>query len=278
MNGGRARRIVDERQREWAAGLGLEVDARGYLPTVNENLFEPLSGQALSAFGTAAGQELYDSGRRPAKMRALHSSAVLVCNLFDCWIENDRGAIGRAFGTSKRISRVELEAKLPTGLRGTPPTLDLLLTGWWGKAWAVESKFTEPFAGRPEGERFKGAYFEGRLWTGQGLPRCQQLAERLQRGETGFSYLDAFQLLKHALGVKRNHSRGRLILLWFDTGERESRDLAREIDEFAASVDDALGFRGISHQEVFERLAAEKGARRDYVDYMQARYFPKRGP
>lgn len=276
MNEGRA--IVDERQREWAAGLGLEVDVRGYLPTVDENLFAPLSGQALSAFESAAGQELYDSGRRPAKMRALHSSAVLVCNLFDCWIENDRGAIGRAFGISERIRRAELEAELPTGLRGTPPTLDLLLTGRRGGAWAVESKFTEPLAVRPEGERFKGAYFEGRLWTGQGLPRCQQLAERLQRGETGFSYLDAFQLLKHALGVKRNHPRGRLLLLWFDTGERESRDLAQEIDEFAASVDDALGFRGISHQEIFGRLAAEKGARRDYVDYMQARYFPKRGP
>ena len=278
MNGGRARRVVDDRQREWAAGLGLEVDAQGYLPTVDENLFVPLSGQALSAFGAAAGQELYDSGHRPAKMRALHSSAVLVCNLFDCWIENDHGAVGRAFGISERIRHVELEAKLPTGLRGTPPTLDLLLTGRWGRAWAVESKFTEPLASRPALERFKGAYFEERLWTGQGLPRCQKLAERLQGGEKAFSYLDAFQLLKHALGLKRNHGRGQLILLWFDTGERESQELAREIDEFAASVDDALGFRGISHQEIFGRLAAEKGARRDYVDYMQARYFPKRGP
>ena len=277
MNRSRARRIVDERQREWAAGLGLEVNARGYLPTVNENLFEPLSGEALSAFRAAAGQELYDSGHEPAKMRALHSSAVLVCNLFDYWLKNDKSAIGRAFGMSKPIRHVELEAKLPTGLGG-PPTPDLLLTKGESEAWAIESKFTEPLAGRPEGERFKEAYFEGRLWAGEGLPRCQQLAERLQRGETGFSYLDAFQLLKHALGFKRNYQQGRLILLWFDTGERESRDLEREIDEFAASVDDALGFRGISHQEVFGRLAAEKGARRDYVEYMQARYFPKRGP
>ena len=278
MNESQARRKVELQQRAWASERGLRVDGQNYLQTVDDNLFEPLSREAMTAFEAAAGQELYDSGDRPAKMRALHSSSVLVCNLFDYWLKNDRGAIGRAFGILEPLRHVELEARLPTGLRGTPPTLDLLLTWGRDRALAIESKFTEPLAARSGSERFKEAYFERKLWVAQGIPRCQQLAESLQMGEKVFSYLDAFQLLKHALGVKRNHKHGRLILLWFDTGERESQELAREIDEFAASVDDALGFRGIAHQEIFERLKAEKGASRAFVDYMQARYFPKRSP
>ena len=198
-------------------------------------------------------------------MRMSHCSAVLARDLFDRWLKNDQGAIGRAFGT--RIRRVELGAKLPNGLRGAPPALDLSLTGRRGGARA--SRFAEPLASHPAGARFKGAHFEGKLRIGQGR---QQPAKRLQRAETGFC--QALQFLKRALGAKRN----RFIRPRFDDSQRESRNPARKTDEFAAPADDALGFQGVSRRETFGRLAAKEGAKRDCADCMQARYFQKRGP
>ena len=201
-------------------------------------------------------------------MRTSRSSAVLARDLIDRWLGNDRDAIGRAFGM--RLRRVELQAKLPTGLRGTPPALGLSLTGKRGRARA--SRFAEPLASHPAGARFMGAHFEGRLRAGQSLPRRQQPAKRLQRAETGFC--QTLQFLKRVLGAKRN----RFIRPRFDDSQWESRNPARKTDEFAASADDASGFQSVSRREIFGCLAAEEGAKRDYADYMQARYFPKRGP
>lgn len=66
---------------------------------------------------------------------------------FDYWLKNHEGAIGRAFGIWQPSRSVGLEAKpCSTDLRGTPPTVDLLLAGKTGEAWAIEPKFTEPFA------------------------------------------------------------------------------------------------------------------------------------
>ena len=203
-------------------------------------------------------------------MRTSRSSAVLARDLIDRWLGNDRDAIGRAFGT--RLRRVELEAKFPTGLRGTPPAPGLSLTGKRGRARA--SRFAEPLASHPAGSRFKGAHFEGKLRIGQS--RRQQPAKRVQRAETGFC--QTLQFLKRALGRKRNRLLRRLIRPRFDNGERESRNPARKTDESAAPADDALGFQGVSRREIFGRLADEEGAKRDCADSMQARYLPKRGP
>lgn len=262
-------------QVRWAAQHGLSPDSNGYLPAVRENLFAPLSPATAAEFRAGAGNELIDRPGEPAKMRALHSSSGLVCNIFDYWRITDPEAIGRALGLSLAIRNVRFEAQLPTGLRGTPPTLDLLLVASPALAWGVESKFTEPFKPRRKSAPFADSYFEDEVavWTRLGLPRCQRLAEEISLSRVQFSYLDAPQLLKHALGIRRTYTEGQLLYVWFNVDAVEARLLATEIDTFARSVDEALGFRAVRHQEVFTRLSGEAAADASYVDYMRTRYF-----
>ena len=67
------------------------------------------------------------------------------------------------------------------------------------------------------------------LWTRLNLPKCQHLAEQIAEGQIHFVYLDAAQLLKHALGVRRVE--GKLLLLWYDVDAPEGRAYEEEIRE-----------------------------------------------
>jgi hypothetical protein len=271
----RALDLVMSRQLSWAAQRGLSPDGKSYLQSVGENLFAPLSSETEAEFRTSAGNELTDRPGEAAKMRAVHSSSGLVCNLFDYWRTTDREAIARALDIPSPIEDVRFEAQLATGLRGTPPTLDLLVVASATQAWGVESKFTEPFQTYAKRVPFAESYFEDELglWSRLGLPRCQRLAEDISRGQTRFSYLDAPQLLKHALGLRRAYAEGQLLYLFYDVNASEVRLLAEEIQTFARSVDEALGFRAVKHQEVFARLSAEAAASASYLDYLRTRYF-----
>ena len=208
-------------------------------------------------------------------MRALHSSSALVCNLFDYWIVEDPTAIGRCFGLNANAHDIQLEVELPTGFRGTPPTPDVLIIDRSSMATVVESKFTEPFWSKRHRPPFEESYFNDSngTWARLGLPKCQALAERLQREAGLFSYLDAPQLLKHAIGLNRAYPTGRLTLLWFDPCHTEGTAYHKEIQMFGELVNLELGFNALTHQTVFKRLKSEAHTDPDYVEYLESRYF-----
>lgn len=275
--------IVMKSQLNWAKHRSLNVDANGYLQSVPDNLFSGLSDATLREFEGGAGNELIDRPGKPAKMRALHSSSALVCNVFDYWRNKDRNTVARAFLLQNELEDLQFEAQLPTGLPGTPPTLDLLLVASKTLAWGVESKFTEPFQ-EPSKEPFKSkpsrvpfadSYFDNKksLWLKLGLPKCQTLAEQLYNRDVEYKYLDAAQLLKHVLGLRRKHLEGKLLLLWFNVDDSEARGFEEEIREFQNSIDETLAFRDITYQQVFEHLSSEAAAESAYMDYNRSRYF-----
>jgi len=275
----RAFEVVSSQQRRWADERGSHADARGYLPTLAENLFAPLSARALQEFGAGAGKELEDKMNEPAKMRALHSSSALVCNVFDHLRSTDPAAVSRVLGVTEPVKDVRLEAELRTGLRGIPPTLDVLLVGSDGWARGVESKFTEPYQHYQRDVAFAGSYFAGgrELWAAYGLPGCQRLAEAMTAGEIGYRHLDAAQLLKHVLGLRKYYSKSELMLLWYQVDAPESEALAGEIEDFARRVDPELGFRAITYQEVFDRLCHDPAADAAHLEYLRSRYFTPAG-
>jgi hypothetical protein len=201
--------LISKRQIDWARSKGLKPDIRGYLPQVDANLFAILSADTEKAFRVAGGNELTDGPDGRAKMRALHSSSALVCNVFEHWRTNP-AAVSRAFAIPHTIAKIQFEAKLHTGLGGTPPTLDLLLVASEKLAWGVESKFTEPFQSKPKKNLFSSSYFKvaGGLWNSRGLPRCEALVRSLHAGQIAFFYLDAAQLLKHTLGIRSGYRDG----------------------------------------------------------------------
>jgi len=191
------------------------------------------------------------------------------------WRTTDPEAIARALEIPPPIIEVRFEAQLPTELRGTPPTLDLLLVASATRAWGIESKYTEPFQLHKNREPFTPSYFrdDSGLWTRLGLPRCQRLAEQISRGQKQFFHLDVPQLLKHSLGIRHAYVEGQLLYLWFDINTPDCRLLAKEIETFASLVDEVLGFRSVTHQEVFSHLSAEPTVNPAYVTYMRNRYF-----
>lgn len=272
-----ARADLLARQVRWARGAGLTVDARGYLPGVEANLYRPLSVSARLNFTHGSGSELVDTPTRPAKMRALHSSSALAVNVFDEWQGRDAAALVVTLGLDGTLASLRFEAQYPTGCGGTPPNLDVALMFADGRVVAIESKFSEWLTPKTHGRSpFSASYFPGGVgrWERRGLPQCQALAEALASGERRYAFLDAAQLLKHALGLATNHAPGtyRLLYLFCDQVGRESAMHLAEAADFAGRVDGALGFRAMRYQDLVAGLE-RAGAAASYIDYLRGRYF-----
>jgi hypothetical protein len=199
----KVRALFLKRQQTWASEAGLPFDDKGYLDSVDANLRVPMRDSVREAFDDADGSELEPSRGRPPKMCALHSSSALAVNFFDYWIDRDTAPLLQAMGLHASGSP-RFEVKFPLGLGGKPPNLDVIFGCSPDFVAAIESKFGEWLSQkRPKPERFKAKYFPSRhgLWERAGLPACQSLANDIRNSRTWFSWLDAPQLLKHALGL-----------------------------------------------------------------------------
>ena len=260
----------------WAKKSGLSLDSNGYLPTWQENLYRPLSDAAHKAFLNGSGNELQDGAGRAAKMRAAHSSSALVVNVFDYWAASPDRVLS-ALGLTGEGERVIFEAQFQTGLDGNPPNLDICVTCKGGRLVGVESKFTEWLATKSAAkEHFKPKYFpvDRQLWAERGLRGCQHLAECIRAREKHFRYLDAPQLLKHALGLATAGAPFVLYYLYYDVDGREAAHHRAEIREFEAAISGDFPFRVGAYQEVIERIRARAvAADAAYLAYLDARYF-----
>jgi hypothetical protein len=264
-------------QCQWAEARELKPDARGYLATVEGNLFQPMNEFTRKAFDNGSGSELQDTRSRPAKMKALHSSSALAVNFFDNWVGKKSSALSSVLGLRTELVAIKFEEQLPTGLPGNPPNLDVVLKLSDGHVVGIESKFSEWLTPKSKGsEPFKPKYFpEGHnLWKERFLPRAQQLAKAIKEGEESFRYLDAPQLLKHALGMATQlEDQFSLFYIYYDISGVESAIHSQEIKRFAALVDDGLGFMAISYQDLFSSLNKKDGIDESYMSYMRDRYF-----
>ena len=276
-----AEQEIRNAQQDWARSKGIPFYSRGYVRDVEDNLWQPLSPRARQGFERGAGSEL--SGH----MLALHSSSALAVNFFDYWTGRDKTPVLSALGIDPEDgASLDFEAQFDTGLVGTPPHLDVAITHDTGFVVAAESKFTEHLKRSTRGKsNFTMAYFPkstGR-WIGKDLPACQSLAEdlwaeELRGGRQRFEYLDARQLLKHALGlVTQLGNRFSLYYLYYDwPGERPEAH-RREVDLFDESVGDEIRFKALTYQEVFEKLRDSGQAGSEHLDYLGTRYFTRLG-
>jgi hypothetical protein len=262
---------VIEQQTRWAVSKGL-TPKNAYLRSVSENLLADLSEGARKDFERGSGGELRKRGLRPPKMLALRSSAALTTNVFDYWRSHDAVPLQNALGLSNKITSIGFEEHFPTGLRGNPPNVDVVLTLEGGKYVAIEAKFTEWLNARDR--ILDPKYFSsGEIWTAQGLPNCQAVANDFK--ETGpFHFLDVPQLLKHALGVARKKAGAfALYYLYYDVRGAERERHADEVTRFRDLVGREIGFVALTYQELFGRLESTIGPNDSaYLDYLRARY------
>ena len=268
---------IRQTQKAWARSRGINFDSRGYVLSVGNNLWRPLTPQARQAFETGAGKEL--GGR----MRALHSSSALVANLFDYWTVSDMKPLLSALGIDNVGGAIlDFEAQFDTGLPGNPPHLDVAVTQSSGFVIAIEAKFTEHMKRATRGKsKFRTSYFPGsrELWAEKGLPNCQALAQELwaeerRGGRQRCEYLDPRQLLKHALGLATQlGNRFSLYYLYYDYPGDQLVPHRREVDLFDERVGHELGFKALSYQEVYARLGDFGQVDSEYLDYLGTRYF-----
>lgn len=265
------------RQRAWATSVGIPIDDRGYLASVAENLRKPMAARSRQAFEKGSGSELLDTHARPAKMRALHSSSALAVNVFDNWVGRNGAPLQAALALSSEVFSISFEEQFSTGLDGNPPNLDVAILLADGHLIGIESKFSEWLVPKPPTkESFRPKYFseDVGVWESLGLPNSQRLAVDIARGQEIFRYLDAPQLLKHALGLATQlGSNFSLFYIYFDWPGKESDTHYRELDRFACRVGSELNFNAQSYQDLVRALTRIEGIDSDYLTYLQARYF-----
>lgn len=287
-----ASEIIRARQKVWAFNAGIQLVGSQYergehLRTLNtsDNLFEPLSADAIESFQAADGGELVGNQASPPKMNALHSSSALAVNIFQYWqTMNDVPSIASACGLcregnpSPQKTRFEVKFKI-LATASKHPNIDVVIENSASspyKVFAIEAKFTEPYSTRLHGG-MKDDYF-GDAVDWNSLPKLYALARSLNPDDNVFKYLHAAQLIKHILGLKKAHGSGcfRLLYLWYDAFGSEGAEHRSEIDRFMEiAKQDGVLFHSLSYQELlitlFNRYSSE-AKHRNYLSYVCNRY------
>lgn len=162
------------------------------------NLLPGIKPEAIEIdLSEGSGGELHDEpGGAPAKFCAPYSSSALCVNSFG--LAKSEPSLLTIFGLSGFTS-CRFEGKLPTGLGGTPPNLDLVAESP-GILLALESKFLEPLSKKVP--KFAASYADAYKNCGDAALNNAYLA--VSPGQDRFGHLDAAQLLKHALGILKS--------------------------------------------------------------------------
>lgn len=231
---------------------GIPSDVNGYVSRLADNL---LPGVRLDHFesdlGQGGGHELNK------KFLALHSSAALAINTFAPFKDTPSSlSILRKQGFGPPV----FERQLPTGLRGTPPNIDVYLQSD-EEVIAIESKFLEYCT--PKLANYSDSYSKDTL------PLVEDCWWRVleESKAAGLKYLDVAQLVKHYLGLIRLADRGKegekekeitlLYLFWEPTNAdeiEECRSHRQEIEDLTFKVTDStIKFRALSYPELWRQ-------------------------
>ena len=239
-----------------------------------DNLFEPLSQEAVHEFENGDGGEL--NGR----MNAVHSSSAVAVNVFHYWRSRRLwDPVAKALNVpSREIKGMRFEAKFSIHDEfQRSPNLDVVIDCAPRnvlRATAIECKFDEPYGGRKK-KGLNPVYLEhDEFWTD--LPNLRELADQLPPENTRFGFLDAPQLVKHVLGLKRAYGkRGfRLVYLWYNVPGTEAVRHAAEVAEFSEFLGrDEIAFQTLTYQEVILNLTrSQREKHTAFIDYLVERY------
>ena len=127
-----------------ASSAKVDLDEKGYTDSVSDNLLPSVAVADFEAdLRQGSGDEL------TGKIRAAHSSTALAVN---CFAPFRRSPSHLHLCGTEGFTSLHFEKKCPTGLRGTPPNLDVLASRS-DRVVAIESKCTEYLS--PTAARFQ---------------------------------------------------------------------------------------------------------------------------
>jgi len=253
-----------------------------YTKTLDKNLFQPLRSEIEDSFNKADGGELHSTSTTPSKMQALHSSSALAVNVFQYWMDKDISKIAnfcKFCNYNNEPKKLFFEKKYYIDKKfDKPPNIDVVIennsnNGY--KAYAIESKFSEPFSKRNGNKGFKEKYFSiPDIWVD--LPNIYKLAESISPEDNTFQILYPTQLIRHILGLKLKYgkSKFRLLYLYYESVGVENCIHKKELEKFAESVKkDNVKFHYLSYQDLIVQLREKLSANHsEYVNYLTERY------
>jgi hypothetical protein len=231
------------------------VDEKGYVSEACQNLIDGVEFSDIEAdFRQGNGNEL------ETKFLAAHSSSALAANTFAPF----RSKIDdlRLFGAGG-FKSLQFERKCPNGVEDrAPANLDVLVENL-ERIVAIESKCTEHL------NRHKAKFspkYDARIWDGRRESSWFRVMTFLSDNPAAYDWLDAGQLVKHALALLHTYPERpvtMLYLFWepanlssFPTLKQHRTEIAR----FAESVD-GYGpvFESMSYQELWESWDLQVG-------------------
>jgi len=247
------------------------LDPDGYVSEPEYNLIPGIEIEGFREdFEDGSGNELYK------KFRAAHSSSALAVNTFARW-RKDPSSLN-IFGNTN-FNTLKFEGKCSTGLGGTPPNLDILLTND-DSIVGIESKFTEFL--KQKKPHFSSSYQREKL--PQAEDEWWGLLEKVRDGDS--QYLDVAQLIKHYLGLRclndkdslSNHKITLLYLFWEPENWKDYevfRNHRKEIENFINQVKDtSVEFVAKSYHELWTEWDSQNDIT-NHLESLRKRYsFP----
>ncbi|HUT51626.1 MAG TPA: hypothetical protein VM325_20045 [Alphaproteobacteria bacterium] len=257
---------------------GINVDVKGYVDPLERN-FSPLVplDQVRNDFSHGAGGEFTGD---PPKIAATHSSAALVVNVFGPWRTQP---LALKLNGQQGFHTLRFEERCPIVSHGMPPHLDLIAESE-SDVVAVESKCTEYL--KPKSASFKDAY--EKYWDDRPSCSWREAMVLLKKQPDRFSFLDAAQLIKHYMGLRRRYESGtgtpyrdgKIVLLYLyweptNAGQFDAFVSHRaEIKAFGAEVgDDIVEFKSLTYAELWDSWdSSSDPLAKKHVEWLRSRY------
>lgn len=219
--------------RGWQRGMRTSL-AQRYIGMLHENWRGRLGPSAFGADGrlvdwrsgllpclrtlrTAEAMRLFD----PARLRQPESAAAMALNSFLVWRDRPREL---RLGERGLFDELRFAARCPTGVRGTPPYLDLIAAN--GESLVtVTARGPDYLARKPS--RLARAYAEVSL--PDSMRGWQALLQDLLNEPGRFRHVDASALVKNAIGIYRTFPghRATLLYLFWEPEPAEALDFHR---------------------------------------------------
>ncbi|HRY26634.1 MAG TPA: hypothetical protein P5558_19860 [Geminicoccaceae bacterium] len=200
-------------QQNWRDRLGpAAFGADGRLVDWRSGLLPCLRG-----LRTAEAMRLFD----PVRLRQPESAAAMALNSFLVWRERPRDL---RLGERNGFTELRFAARCPTGVRGTPPYLDLIAAN--GEALVtVTARGPEYLARKPS--RLARAYAD--ISLPEAMQGWQALLQDLLDEPGRFRHVDAASLVKNAIGIFRTFPghRATLLYLFWEPESAEALDFHR---------------------------------------------------
>ena len=250
------------------------LDSSGYTRTIEDNLVEGVRvGDFEADLRGGGGGELESSCGKKPKFYAVHSSSALAVN---CFAPFKRCLSDLYILSGTNYKKIKFEEKCPTGLRGTPPHLDIVVKNN-KTVIGIESKLTESldvhmecFSSRYETER-------NNCWCDVWFKHMKFMQENKER----YKYLNAAQLIKHAFGIRNTFPGNEtklLYLYWEPTNAGQYQnftDHQNEINDFYEKIDGSMpSFHFMSYLDLWNKWDnnATPDWLKDHVKNLRARY------